>query len=302
MKSLITGINGFVGRHLANHLLGNKHEVFGFDRVGTKLPKCTVYPCDLLDNKKVNEIVGKTSPDYIFHMAAQSSVMKSWSEPELTKKINVEGTKNLLESALKHSPKAKILIVSSGEVYGIQKEFPINESAYLNPISPYAESRVEQESLSSQYAKKGMHIVVSRSFQHTGPGQPDNFACSSFAKQIVEIENKKKKIVEVGNLAPERDFSDVRDIVKAYLLALEKCPSGVYNICSGKSYSIREILKMLIGNKKIRIAEKEGKVRKVDIPKLVGNNSKFRNHAGWKPEIPMKKTLNDLLDYWRERV
>src|SRR3989339_483897 len=291
MKSLITGINGFVGKHLANHLLGNKHDVLGFDRVGTGLPGCTVYPCDLLDNKKVNGILKKTSPDYIFHLAAQSSVMKSWSEPELTKKINVEGTKNLLESALKHSPKAKILVVSSGEVYGIQKEFPISEAAYLNPISPYAESRVEQESLSLEYAKKGMHIIISRSFQHTGPGQPDNFVCSSFAKQIAEIESKKRKVVEVGNLAPERDFSDVRDIAKAYLLALEKCPSGIYNICSGKSHSIREILKMLIGDKKIRIAEKGDKVRKVDIPKLVGDNSKFRNQTGWKPKIPIKRTL-----------
>jgi len=308
MKSLITGISGFVGPHLAEHLLNNKHEVFGVDITKKKIENVISYQTDILDREGLFSVINEIRPDYVFHLAAQSSVKKSFEQPELTRKINVEGTKNLLDSILNAKISPTALIVSSAQIYGIPKRIPITEQHPLNPQSPYAKSRLEQEKLTLEYSKEhNMKIVIARSFNHTGPGQSEEFVCSDFAKQIVEIEKGlRKPLIKVGNLEAKRDFTDVRDIVKGYLLALEKGKVGErYNLCSGKAYSIEEILYMLIKEsecKDIKVRKDPKKMRHSDIPILLGDNSKFRKQTGWKPKIQIEQTLSDILEYWRKQI
>jgi GDP-4-dehydro-6-deoxy-D-mannose reductase len=189
MKSFITGISGFVGPYLARHLIENGYEVSGIDRKGKALEGCSTASCDLLDKERVFEIVANEKPDFVFHLAAQSSVPKSWEIPELTKKINVEGTKNVLDAVVAAKVSPKILVVSSAQVYGTpKKEAPLTEETPLHPESPYAESRVEQEKLALDYAEKHkLKVFVSRSFNHTGPGKPEFFVGSDFANKIAYI-------------------------------------------------------------------------------------------------------------------
>lgn len=297
MKALITGVNGFVGPYLKNHLLDNDFKVYGTDiSQGVDVD----FKLDLLDKNKVEEIIKKIKPDLIFHLAAQSSVKLSFLQPDFTMKVNVQGTRNILQAVKINVPYSKILVVSSADVYGVSKEVPLLESSKLNPVSPYGESRVEQEKVALSY---GLNLVISRSFPHTGPGQRPFFVCSSIAKQIAEIERGKEAILKVGDVTVKRDFSDVRDIVKAYLLALEKCKfNEIYNICSGRKYSIKQILDILLSftNKKIQINVDSKRLRKKDIPILQGDNSKFVEATGWGPTIPIEKTLRDLLEYWRK--
>jgi GDP-4-dehydro-6-deoxy-D-mannose reductase len=299
MKALITGINGFVGPHLKQHLVNNGFEVFGTDISNGELVD---YNVDLLDKQAVYDLISKITPDFIFHLAAQSSVKLSFIKPELTREINVTGTKNLLDAVKLIVPDSRILVVGSADVYGVPDETPLTENSKLNPISPYGKSKLEQEKLALSY---GLNLVISRSFTHTGPGQTSIFVCSDFAKQIVEIENGKEAVINVGNIDVRRDFTDVRDIVKAYLLALEKCNfNEVYNICSGNTYSIREILNILLSltDKDIRVESDPTKLRKNDILLMEGDNSKFIEITGWKAEISLEKTLKDLLDYWRKNI
>jgi len=306
MKAFITGINGFVGKHLSDFLLSK-----GFEVIGTDLTdgfdgnnKVKYFTLDILDADKLKQVMNEIKPDFIFHLAGFSSVKKSFEQPELCRKINVIGTKNLLDSVVKANINPKILIISSADVYGVPESVPIKETDKLNPISPYAESRKEQEELCRKYPK--LHIIISRSFPHIGPGQQPIFVASDFAKQIAEIEKKgKEPVIEVGNLEAKRDFTDVRDVVKAYLFAIEKCKKGeTYNICSGKAYSIKEILDKLISfaKVKIKIEQDPARIRQSDIPILQGDNSKFVKQTGWKPEIHLEKTLKDILDYWRNNI
>jgi GDP-4-dehydro-6-deoxy-D-mannose reductase len=301
MKALVTGVGGFVGPHLVRHLLDRGFEVFGVDRNDSEVEGCTVYKCDITDYSAVSSIVSKTRPDLIFHLAGQSSVELSWKEPELTRRINVFGTKNLLDAVVSANLSPKILIVSSAEVYGIPKSFPITENHELAPVSPYGKSKVEQERLSLGF--KDLHIVVCRSFPHIGPGQPSNFVASNFAKQVVMIETGKSSAVKVGNIESRRDFTDVRDVVRAYLLALEKCPPhSVYNVCSGKDHTIKSMLDIMLSLSKarnIKVETEPSRMRKSDIPVLVGNPGKFISATGWAPKIKLEKTLADLLEYWR---
>ncbi|MBD3248788.1 NAD-dependent epimerase/dehydratase family protein [Candidatus Woesearchaeota archaeon] len=305
MKALITGITGFVGEHLSDYLQDKGHQVFGIDKNEKELKGAIIYKADILDKKKINSIISKIKPDYIFHLAAISSVVNSFKIPDTTMKINVEGTKNILDTILVSNIDSRILIVTSPHVYGIPKQSPITEEHILQPNSPYAKSRVEQEKLCFEYQKKyDMNIIISRSFNHTGPGRPPEFVCSDFAKQIVDIEKGiiKQKVIKTGDLSIRRDFFDVRDIVKAYLLAVEKCiPGQIYNICSGNDYSIKDILDILLSMSyaKIKIIQDQTKIRSSDIPVIIGNCSKFKEQTGWKPKISFEKTLKDLLNYWR---
>jgi len=296
MKALITGINGFVGPYLKKHLSDNNISVVGTD---ISFGSIVDHKVDLLDSCAVTDLIKDTRPDYIFHLAAQSSVKISLSKPEQTMDVNVNGTKNLLDAVSKYIPDSIVLIVASADVYGSCGELPFKEDSELCPISPYGESRLEQEKLA---LSSGLNIVVSRSFTHTGPGQKPNFVCSDIAKQIVEIERGEPPIIHVGDITVKRDFTDVRDIVRAYLLALQKCKvNEIYNICSGNLYSIKEIIDIFLSftDKKIEINVDSMKLRKADIPIMSGDNSKFVHATGWKPVIPMEKTLKDLLEYWR---
>ncbi|MBI3036814.1 GDP-mannose 4,6-dehydratase [Candidatus Woesearchaeota archaeon] len=307
-KALITGVSGFVGPYLVRHLMASGFEVFGCDRKGSAVDGCVVDKCDVMDYDSVFSVVKRVRPDFVFHLAGQSSVERSWKEPELTRTVHVIGAKNLLGAVAAAGLNPKILIVSSAEVYGIPEKLPITEDHPLRPITPYGESRVEQEKVALSYFRsKGVRLVISRSFNQTGPGQPSAFVCSDFARQVVEAEHGIRKEIVVGNLDIRRDFTDVRDAVGAYLLALQKGkPGEIYNVCSGSSYSMRYVLDTLISfsakAKSARIVKDVSKTRKTDIPELVGDNAKFRKATGWKPSIKFETTLSEMLDYWRRSL
>lgn len=302
MRALITGVNGFVGPYLKEHLLENNFEVYGTD---ISSGRDVDYKIDLLDSKEVEDLVLKTKPDFIFHLAAQSSVKLSWSKPKLTMEVNVNGTKNLLEAALKSNIKPNMLVVSSSEVYGIPKKIPITEEHELKAFNPYAESRLKQEEICEDYLKKGLKVIISRSFSHTGPGQLPVFVIPDFAKQIAEIEKGlREPVIDVGNLDVIRDFSDVRDIVRAYLSVIKKGKFGeIYNICSGKGTKLNDALNTLLSfsKKEIIVKVDKNKFRKSDLPVLVGDNSKLKKETGWHPKIPFEQTLKDTLNYWRNQ-
>ncbi len=305
--AVITGIGGFVGKYLAAYLVSQGIAVFGFDRQGTQIIGAKTVTLDLLDPIALKAYIKEIKPDYIIHLAAQSSVKKSWDNPEETKQINIEGTRYLLDAIVKHSPTSKILIVSSAEIYGIPTTVPITEKTPLNPNSPYGESRLEQEKICQEYIKKhNLTLVITRSFPHTGLGQSDQFVCSNFAKQIALIEaGKQEPLLSVGNLDAKRDFSDVRDIVKSYyLLITNPHAQGVYNICSGKSIAIADVLQKLLSYSKnsITVTPDPAKMRPSDIPNMLGSNSKFTALTGWKPEIHFDQTLREMLEWWRKET
>lgn len=305
MKALVTGIEGFVGPYLIEYLSS-----LGIETTGTYLAGNITgdnrYHMDVTDDLEVSEIIKKVRPDYIFHLAGFSSVASSFNNPEKCTKINVGGTENILKSIIDAGIKPRMLIVSSAEVYGKPVSIPITERHPLNPLSPYAESRVAQERLCATYIKKyRLHIVISRSFNHSGPGQSDAFVLSNFSKQIALIEKGMQTRLKVGNLDAIRDFSDVRDVVKAYYLLLKKGKrSETFNVCSGKGYAIKMLLDMLLRLSKTKIvAETDpARLRPSDIPILVGDNRACISRTGWKPMVRIEKTLEDLLAYWRGKV
>jgi len=315
---LITGATGFVGSHLVEYILKNhlEYEVLGMRRWKSKTnetayenPQINYIDCELRNFNQVDEILQTIKPVKIFHLAAQSFVPTSWKAPQETLETNIIGQCNLLESALKLKPMPVIQIAGSSEEYGLIKpnETPITEKQPLRPLSPYAVSKIGQDFLGYQYFKSyGLPVIRTRAFNHTGPRRGEQFVCSNFAKQIAMIEKKKKKpVIEVGDLTSIRDFTDVRDIVRAYWLATEKCQHGkIYNIASGKGIQISEVLKILLSfsAQKIQIKTDPARLRPSDVKILIGNATRFRKATGWKPEIPFKKTMQDLLEYWRINV
>lgn len=316
-RVLITGITGFVGSHLSELLLTKGLEVYGTERWRSRTEniehikdKLKLIKTDMRDAHSVETLISKVQPDYVFHLAAQSFVPMSWSAPMETLETNAMGTINLFEAIRKSKVDTKIHVAGSSEEYGMvyENELPIRETNPLRPLSPYGVSKVTQDMLSYQYNKSyGLKIVLTRAFNHTGPRRGEVFATSNFSKQVAEIEKgHKKPVIEVGNLDTKRDFSDVRDVVKAYWLALHKCDFGeVYNICSGKAISIQELLDMILGFsevKNIKVVQDPSRMRPSDVPILEGNCDKFKKKTGWKPEIPLERTIEDLLNYWRERV
>ena len=318
MKVLITGITGFAGSHLADYILQNHPgvKVYGMvrwrsrmDNVKHILDKITLVEADLKDYISIRNIIKEIKPDYIFHLAAQSFVPTSWKLPQETLQINVLGQVNILEAIKELKLDTVIQIAGSSEEYGLvyENELPIKETNPLRPLSPYAVSKITQDFLGYQYFKSyGIKAVRTRGFNHTGPRRGDVFVSSNFAKQIAEIEKgKREPVIYVGNLESIRDFTDVRDMVRAYWMAVEKGePGDVYNICSGRGLKIREVLEILLSYSKVKVEVKvdPARLRPSDVPVLIGDNSKFVKRTGWKPEIPIEKTLKDLLDYWRERV
>ena len=315
-RALITGITGFVGSHLADQLLGKGYEVYGTYR--WRSPKENIehikdrvklVDTDIRDAHNVEKTIRAVEPDEIYHLAAQSFVPSSWESPQETITTNVIGTVNILEGVRSANTEIKIQIAGSSEEYGLVKadELPIKESNPLRPLSPYGVSKVAADKLACQYHYSyGLKTVVTRAFNHSGPRRGDVFVDSNFAKQIVMIEKKKAKpIIYVGNLTAQRDFTDVRDIVVAYNLALQKCDFGeVYNICSEKTRTMQEVLDMLLKltKAKIEIKQDTKRMRPSDVQVLLGDCSKFKKKAGWKPTIPYEKTLEDTLNFWRERV
>ncbi|KPK71873.1 NAD-dependent epimerase [candidate division WOR_3 bacterium SM23_60] len=317
MKILITGVSGFAGSHLAEHLLAQgKHEIFGSikwrsDRknilhIQDKLKLCE---CDIRDAFAMNALISDIKPHWIFHLAAQSYVPFSWRAPQETLTTNIIGEVNLFEAVRQAGIDPLIHIAGSSEEYGMvySEEIPIKETNPLRPLSPYGVSKVAQDFLGFQYFKSyGLKIVRTRAFNHTGPRRGVVFATSNFAKQIIEIkEGKRKPVLHVGNLEAVRDFLDVRDVARAYALALEKgTPGEVYVIASGKGTKIKEMLEKLIAIAQIEVEIKEDpeRLRPSDVELLVGSSEKFQKATGWKPEIPFDKTLKDLLDFWQQQI
>lgn len=318
MRVLITGITGFAGSHLADYILNNKPdvEVFGTVRWRSRMEniqhlqgKIELCEADLKDIVSLQSCLAHVKPDRIFHLAAQSFVPTSWKCPAETFAINAIGQVNLFEAVRSLNLSPRIQVAGSSEEYGQvnSDEVPMKETNPLRPLSPYAVSKVAQDFLGYQYHRSyGLRVVRTRGFNHTGPRRGEVFVTSSFAKQIAEIEARKKEpIIHVGNLEAKRDFTDVRDMVEAYWLSLEKGEDGdVYNIGSGVARSMKEVLETLLSLSKVRVrVEVDPKrLRPSDVPILLSDSNKFMKLTGWKPKIPFVQTLSDLLDHWRERV
>jgi len=318
MRVLITGITGFAGSHLAEYTLADQPEVevFGIVRWRSRMEnvlhfrdKVELIEADVKDMVSLQSCLAHIKPDRIFHLAAQSFVPTSWKCPAETFATNAIGQINLFEAALSLKLSPRIQVAGSSEEYGqvYPDEIPMKETNPLRPLSPYAVSKVAQDMLGWQYFRSyGLPIVRTRGFNHTGPRRGDVFVTSSFAKQIAEVEKgKRKPVIYVGNLEAKRDFTDVRDIVRAYWLSLEKGePGEVYNIGSGRSYSVREVLDTLLSLSKVKVkVEVDAKrLRPSDVPILLSDCTKFRKLTGWEPRIPFQQTMSDLLEYWRQRV
>jgi GDP-4-dehydro-6-deoxy-D-mannose reductase len=317
MRVLITGIAGFAGSHLAEFLVKrNNLELFGLDVPRAKkghlkgiARALKFFPCDICDFEAVSKVIRKIKPDLIFHLAAQAYVPDSWVHPGKSLTTNIIGTLNILESVRKHKLSSRIQIACSAEEYGrvFESELPVRETNPFRPLSPYAVGKLTQDMLGYQYSQSfDMHIVRTRAFNHFGPRMSEGYVASSFAKQIALIEKgRQDPVIRVGNLDAIRDFTDVRDIVRGYWLSLTKCPKGeAYNLCSGKGHKIKDILDTLLGFTKEEITIKKDTklLRPSDITVLVGDYSKFFRQTKWRPNIPIAKTLRDILAYWRERV
>jgi GDP-4-dehydro-6-deoxy-D-mannose reductase len=319
MKVLVTGITGFAGSHLADYILEHHPDVqlYGIYRWRSRTEniehvkdRFVNLECDLRDANNVRTVLRTICPDRIFHLAAQSFVPSSWRAPSESLDTNIIGQVNILEAIKDLGLDPWIQLACSSEEYGMvyESEVPIKETNPLRPLSPYAVSKVGQDFLGYQYYMSyGMKIVRTRGFNHTGPRRGDVFVCSDFAKQIVLIEKERREpVIFVGNLDAKRDFTDVRDMVRAYWMSLDGAckPGEVYNICSGKCWTIQEVLDMLIrfAQVDIRIEKDPARIRPSDVPILLGDNSRFCRATGWRPDISFEQTLMDILNYWRERI
>ena len=318
MRVLITGITGFTGSHLAELCLENNIEVFGTVRgrcrqtnnIDHIIEDITLLECDLTDYKSVDCTITEAEPDNVFHLAAQSFVPTSWRAPQETINTNVIGTLNLLEAIRKSPRSVHIHIAGSSEEYGmvLEDETPIKETNPLRPLSPYGVSKVAQDLLGYQYYKSyGMPIYRTRSFNIIGPRSADRIVSANFAKQVVKMERKDVddevyQKLNIGNLDAIRDFVDVRDVCRAYLMCISKCDRGeVYNISSDIGHKISDIVEELYKNSTIQFGCKRDKTRDrpSDVPKLIGDSTKFRMKTGWKPEYTFEQSMKDVLDYWR---
>jgi len=315
-RALITGIAGFAGSHLAMELLDQGWEVLGIERHGAVLSNLTdlidrvqVMECDILSSKDVGYVIRRHKPDTIFHLAGTSFVPDAQNAPQMAFEINVKGSLNMLAETRENAPEAKLILISSAEVYGraAPGRMPLTEKNKLIPVNIYALTKLCAEEIAAYYHRVGgVNCVVLRPFNHIGPGQRASFVTSSFALQIARIEaGKQEAVLRVGNLEASRDFTDVRDMVRAYRLAAEYCdPARPYNICSGKAYKIKEILdKMLaLSEAEIEIREDPARLRASEVPVFQGNPARFTEATGWKPLFSIAETLETILDYWRGKV
>lgn len=318
MKVLITGITGMAGSHLAEYLVARGDcEIHGTlrwrsnrENIAKIEKEAFFHECELRDPYAVTRLLREIRPHRIYHLASQSNVATSWLSPRETLVNNITAQLNILESLkLLDQTDTRVHIAGSSEEYGMvqEHELPVTELNPLRPISPYGVSKVTQDTMAYQYFQNfGLHIVRTRCFNHTGPRRSDSFATSSFARQIVEIEIMgKAPVILVGNLQAKRDFTDIRDVVRAYHLALEHCePGTVYNIGSGIATSLRHVLDLLLTMSRmaIRVKQDTSRMRPSDVPVLVADTSAFRKTTGWAPEIPLEQSLFDLLEYWREKL
>lgn len=310
-KILITGISGFAGSFLSEYLIKKKDiQLFGtifgnkdIDNIDCLRDKIKLFECDIRNMDRVKEIIFKVKPDYLYHLAAFAS--GAGEDKEKIFKINVKGTLNILESCKALNKRVKILLASTGYVYGSNEDkIPFKETDPVSPIGFYAQSKLEMENEARKYLNSNLEIIITRAFNHTGPRQSLQFVIPSFAFQIANCEKSKQSEILVGNLEAVRDFSDVRDVVRAYDLILEKGKSGeIYNIATGRGWSIQEVLNKLLtfSKKKISIRKDPKRMRQSEIKISIGSFEKIKRITGWQPTIKLETTLKDTLNYWREK-
>jgi GDP-4-dehydro-6-deoxy-D-mannose reductase len=309
MKALIIGGGGFVGPYLVRELVQNQGmevDVTKTEKEEVNLPNVTVHNLDILDIAQIAELLNRLKPAYIFHLAAQSSVAYSWKNPGLTIDVNIKGCANLLDAVKDLDYKPRVLLIGSGEEYGHIKdgECPIVEDNVLRPGNIYAATKSCQNMLGRIYAQGyGLDIMMVRAFNHIGPNQTPTFVVADFCKQVADIEKGlAEPIIYVGNLSAKRDFTDVRDVVRAYGLLVQGGISGeTYNVGTGHAIAIQEILDMIVGmsSAKISVRVDENKLRPVDVPIIEPDITKIKNTVGWTPRIKLETTLQETLNYWR---
>ena len=294
MRALVTGANGFVGLHLVAHLAACGDEVIESDT-------------DILDREAIVATITEAQPDVVYHLAAQADVGGSWDFPVETLRVNVEGTLNVCDAS-RLAGAQRVLGITSADVYGhvAQKDSlggPLDETTPLRPVSPYAASKAASETICMQARLgHGLNVILARSFNHLGPGQSDRFVASAIASRIAANERSGATTVSVGNLEARRDFTDVRDVVRAYRLLIEQgTPGEAYHVCSGQARAIREIAEQLVGLAAFPMTLEldPDLLRPVDLKVLCGDNTKIRTATGWAPRIPIETTLQDLLEFWR---
>ena len=320
-KILITGISGFVGGHFVHYLNTHHHdlEIHGISRSGPAwdfvpaIPGLTdnshFHRADLKDISKIKSLIEEIQPDYIVHLAAQSSVAESWKTPVDSFMNNTNIFLNIIDTVRLNDFTARVLSVGSSEQYGIvsEKDLPLDEEKLQHPANPYAVARVAQEQLARIYAEGyGLDICCTRSFNHCGPGQSDRFVVSSIVRQFVLIAHgSQEPVIHIGNEAIVRDFIDVRDVADVYYLLLARGKRGeVYNVCSGQGRAIKDIVTVLSGmlDISVRIKQEQSQIRPIDNPRIVGSNEKIRRELGWQPMIPFEQTLQSMIDYWDRRL
>lgn len=298
---LLFGAGGFVGGYLAKEFQSHGYQVYGSDITEPVNPVCAFKNADLLDAAEVGKLVHDLNPDLIINLAAISSVGLSWNIPQKTMQVNVTGALNILEAARKCENSPRIMFIGSSEEYQ-SLDTPMDESTSLNANNPYGISKLAQERFAEVYRERyGMKIYCVRPFNHTGIGQKDSFVLPSFCSQVARIEmSGRPGTIKVGNLAAKRDFSDVRDIVRAYRMIIESSdPSRIYNVGSGKAYSLESMLNHIIGfsSQKITVQIDPERFRPIDTPVICCNNSLIRSELGWKPEHDIFDTLKEMYDY-----
>lgn len=312
MKALIIGGGGFVGPYLVRHLVND----LGYEVTVTKTEKenlvsdiAQVVNLDILNKEQISEVLNAQRPDYIFHLAAQSSVAYSWKNPSLTIDVNVKGCVNVLDAIRELDFKPRTLLIGSGEEYGHirEGECPITEENNSRPGNIYAATKACQNMLGKIYADAyGMDVMMVRAFNHIGPNQTPMFVVADFCKQVAEIEKGiKEPVMYVGNLTAKRDFTDVRDVVKAYALLVKEGKRGeTYNVGTGHALAIQEILDTIISmsDKSIEVKIDPDRLRPVDVPIIEPDIRKINECTGWKPQILLSQTLKETLEYWRGQL
>ena len=310
IKALVIGATGFVGSYLIEEI---KNSLL-CDIIATNLEREMIYQnniilkkLDILDYNSVFSLINENKPEYIFHLAAQSSVSLAWKKPELTADININGSLNILEAVKNINYNPKILMIGSGEEYGYIEKVPIVEETPLKPGNIYAVTKACQNMISKVYCKAyDMKVIMVRSFNHIGPNQSSTFVISDFCKQVAEIEKGvRSPILKVGNLNAKRDFLDVRDVVRAYTKLIQFGKSGeTYNVGRGQSIKISEVLNIILknSNKEINVEIDKNKLRPLDVPIIEPSINKIYTATGWKPEISLEESIKDILKYWRKNI
>lgn len=315
MRALITGIAGFAGSALAQSLLNKPDvEIHGIIhrhdwRIRAMRGQIHLHKGDLRNPSWVDEMVQAVQPEVLLHLAAWSDVGGSWSQPWVAYELNIHCQLNLLEAVRRFVPACRVLVVGSNEVYGRVRaeDLPVTEETPFRPNSPYGVSKIAQDMMGYQYfCNYGLPIVRVRSFNHIGPGQADDFVASAFARQIAEIEaGQRAPVLQVGNLTAVRDFTDVRDVVAAYWLAAQQGESGaVYNVGSGQGQTIQSVLDTLLSmsDAPIRVEQDPARLRPSDVPVMICDNRRLVEATGWQPRIPLRRTLQDVLESWRQDI